>query len=262
MIKKISLIGLLLLASVQLTQGQVLLSLIFGDNLNTEKVEFGMTAGFNHSYIRGIAESKGMNNWELGFYFDVQLKENTGWFATTGVYVKSNVGGTNIPLDYPGNREIKDSIYNGFVAGHGTVEKRFNTFYVPLNLRYMTKCGIFMEAGAQIGLVFRTKDLYTAEVDGYDLNYEVTKKVKDNELYKWFDGGIDGGVGYQSKGDLGWKIGVWYYVGLTNIYKNDLGPKAYNSSLYVLATIPIGKRKAAKLRAEKAAKAKAAEGGN
>jgi len=263
MIKRILLAGLIFMASLQLSQGQVLLSLIFGDNLNSGKVEFGMTGGFNLSYIRGIDGSKPMNNWELGFYFDIHLKEKSPWYATTGVYVKSNVGGRNIPLDYEGNRVINDTVYFEFENADGTVQKRFNTFYVPLNLRYMTKCGIFFDAGAQVGLVFKTIDTYQAEVDGHDLSYEVVGKVKDNGLYKWFDGGIDGGVGYKSKGSLGWKIGVWYYVGLTNIYKNDLGYKAYNSSLYVLATIPIGKKKAEKMRAEKAAKAEAeAESGN
>ncbi len=252
-IKIISLIGLMLLASIQITQGQVLLSLIFGDKLNSGKVEFGMNGGFNLSYIRGIHESKGQNNWELGFYFDILLKEKSPWYLATGVYIKSNVGGRNIPLDFAGNRVINDSVYNGFVNAKGSVEKKFNTFYVPLNLRYLSKSGFFIEGGAQIGLVFKTHDVYGAEVDGNDLTYKVTKGVRNNGLYKWFDGGIDGGIGYKSKGALGWKLGVWYYVGLTNIYKNDLGPKAYNSSMYVLATIPIGKKKAEKARAEKAA---------
>jgi len=260
MLKKLTLIGLIFFFSNGLTQGQVLLSLIFGDNLNTEKLEFGMSAGYNMSYIRGIEGSIGQHNWELGFYFDIHPNLESPFHIATGVYVKSNVGGRKIPLDYPGNREVKDSIYNGFDAAHGSVEKRFNTFYVPINLRYMTKAGIFIEGGAQVGLVFKTTDIYQADVEGYPLNYEITKKIKDNGLYKWFDGGVNGGIGYQTKGSLGWKIGVWYYLGLTNIYKNDLGPKAYNSSLYVLATIPIGKRKAAEMRAKKAAEKEAAGG--
>jgi hypothetical protein len=162
-------------------------------------------------------------------------------------------------LDYPGNRTINDSIYTGYVNFDGTVEKQFNTFYVPMNLRYLTKSGIFIEAGAQAGLVFKTHDIYNSEVNGYDLTYDAKKGVKDNGLYKWFDGGIDGGFGYKSKGAIGWKLGVWYYLGLTNIYKNDLGYKAYNSSMYILATIPIGKKKAERNRAEKAAAA-ASEG--
>jgi len=262
MIKRIALIGLLSLASIQLMQGQVLLSLIFGDKLNSGKVEFGMNGGFNLSNIRGIAEAKGQNNWELGFYFDIHLKEKSPWYLATGVYIKSNVGAKNIPLDYSGNRIINDSVKNGFEIANGTVEKQFNTFYVPFNLRYLSKYGIFIEAGLQAGLVFKTHDIYTAEVDDYDLTYDAVKGVRNNGLYKWFDGGIDGGIGYKSKSKMGWKIGVWYYLGLTNIYKNDLDPdtfnpvpKAYNSSLYVLATIPIGKKKAEKERAAKAAAA-------
>jgi hypothetical protein len=234
-----------------MAHSQVLISLLFGDKLNTGKIEFGMNGGFNLTHLRGIEDAKGQNNWELGFYFDFLLKEQSPWYITTGVYVKSNVGGTEIPLDYEGNRTINDSVYNGFVAANGKVEKQFNTFYVPVNLRYYTKCGLFFDAGAQIGLVFKTRDLYQADVDGYSLEYQVIKGVVDNGLYKWFDGGVDAGIGYKLK-KSGYKIGVWYYAGLTNIYKNDLGYEAYNSSLYVLATIPIGKKKAEKERAEKA----------
>jgi len=254
MTKKILLIGLIFLASLQISQGQVLISLLFGDKLNTGKIEFGLSGGLNLTHIRGISESRGQQNWALGFYFDFLLKEKSPWYIGTGVYVKSNVGGRNIPLDYEGNRVINDSVYNGFVAANGTVEKQFNTFYVPVNLRYMTKSGIFIEGGAQIGLVFKTRDIYTANIDDNKLEYKVIKGAVNNGLYKWFDGGVDVGIGYKTK--KGWKIGVWYYTGLTNIYKNDLGFKAYNSSLYVLATIPIGKKKAEKARAAKEAEMK------
>lgn len=249
----VTMIVIILLGSFQLMQGQVILSLLFGDKLNSEKLEFGMSAGFNLTTIRGISEAKGQNNWELGFYFDILLKEKSPWYIGTGVYVKSNVGATNIPLDYPGNPVINDSVYNGFVTAKGSVEKKFNTFYVPINIRYLSKWGIFIEGGAQVGLVFKTHDLYQAEVSGYPLNYEVTKKISNNELYSWIDAGVNGGMGYKFKKGPGMKIGVWYYYGLTSIYKSDLGLDAYNSSLYILATIPIGKKKAEQHRAEAAA---------
>lgn len=250
--KKLILITTILLMSVTMVKSQVLISLLFGDKLNTGKIEFGLQGGMNFSNLRGISEAKAQNNWMLGFYFDFLLKEKSPWYIISGVYVKSNVGARNIPMDYKGNRTINDSVYNGFVAANGTVEKQFNTFYVPINLRYMSKCGFFIEGGAQIGLVFKTRDLYQAEVEGNDLEYQVIKGVVNNGLYKWFDGGVDGGIGYKLK-KSGLKLGVWYYVGLSNIYKNDLGPKAYNSSLYVTATLPIGKKKAEKARAEKEA---------
>ncbi len=250
--RKFIMFALILIMSASASQSQVLISLLFGDKLNTGKIEFGLNGGFNLTNIRGISEARGQNNWALGFYFDFLLKEKTPWYIATGVYVKSNVGARNIPMDYEGNRIINDSIYNGFASVDATVEKQFNTFYVPVHLRYMSKWRIFIDVGVQIGLVFKTRDLYIADVDGYNLEYKVIKGVKDNGLYKWFDGGIDVGLGYKLK-KSGIKIGVWYYAGLSNIYKNDLGPQAYNSSLYVLANIPIGKKKAEKKRAEKAA---------
>lgn len=252
--RKILLIGLIFIMSASASQSQVLISLLFGDKLNTGKIEFGLNGGFNLTNIRNIPEAKGQNNWALGFYFDFLLKDKSPWYIGTGVYVKSNVGAKNIAMDFEGNRDINDSIYNGFASVDGTVEKQFNTFYVPVNLRYMTKCGIFFDAGAQVGLVFKTRDLYAAEVDGYDLEYKVIKGVRNNGMYKWFDGGVDVGIGYKLP-KSGWKIGVWYYAGLTNIYKNDhpSGAKAYNNSLYVLANIPIGKKKAERKRAEKEA---------
>lgn len=252
--KKYIAILLVFFMTIQVSQSQVLISLLFGDKLNTGKIEFGLTGGLNLSYLRGISESRGQQNWALGFYFDFLLKEKSPWYIGTGVYVKSNVGGRNVPLDYAGNRDINDSIYNGFEAANGTVEKQFNTFYVPINLRYMTKSGIFIEGGAQIGLVFKTRDIYTANVDDYKLEYKVIKGAVNNGLYKWFDGGLDVGIGYKTK--KCWKIGIWYYTGLSNIYKNDLGFKAYNSSVYVLATIPIGKKKAERKRAEEEAEKK------
>ena len=252
--KKYIAILLVFFMTIQVSQSQVLISLLFGDKLNTGKIEFGLTGGLNLTYLRGISESRGQNNWALGFYFDFLLKEKSPWYISTGVYVKSNVGGRNVPLDYAGNRDINDSIYNGFEAANGTVEKQFNTFYVPINLRYMTKSGIFIEGGAQIGLVFKTRDIYTANVDDYKLEYKVIKGAVNNGLYKWFDGGVDVGIGYKTK--KCWKIGIWYYTGLSNIYKNDLGFKAYNSSFYVLATIPIGKKKAERKRAEEEAEKK------
>ena len=185
--KKILLIGLIIMIIVPITRGQVLLSLIFGDKLNSEKLEFGMNGGMNISTIRGIEGAQWRNDWELGFYFDFHPKLESPIHYVTGVYVKSNVGAKNIPLDHPGNPVINDSVYNGFVAANGSVEKRINTFYVPLNIRYMTRPGIFIEAGGQAGLVFRTNDYYQAEVEGHTLHYDVKQKLRDNKTYKWRD---------------------------------------------------------------------------
>ena len=107
----VSLIVISFIAWAQPAQSQVLLSLLFGDKLNSGKLEFGLSIGPNYSKIRGIEGAQWVNNWELGFYFDIHLKEASPWYIGTGVYIKSNVGASNIPLHYEGNHPISDSVF-------------------------------------------------------------------------------------------------------------------------------------------------------
>ena len=178
-IKIISLLGLLLMATTQMMQGQVLLSLIFGDKLNSGKVEFGMNGGFNLSYIRGIQESKGQNNWELGFYFDILLKEKSPWYAANRCLYQIKCWRQKYTIGFCWETvQLIQRFITNLLTPDGTVEKKFNTFYVPLNLRYLSKSGFFIEGGAQIGLVFKTHDVYNAEKNGYELNYDAVEGVQ------------------------------------------------------------------------------------
>ena len=76
---------------------QVLMSLIFGDKLNSDKIEFGLEGGFNFSNIEELDSSKRLSNFNLGFYFDIQLKDN--WRIYTGVLVKSKLGNDELTLE-------------------------------------------------------------------------------------------------------------------------------------------------------------------
>jgi len=68
---------------------QVLISLVLGEALNSVKIEFGLVGGMNRSYINTISasEGEGMNNFNLGFYFHILMKNNS--YLSTGVGVKS-----------------------------------------------------------------------------------------------------------------------------------------------------------------------------
>ena len=78
------------------TRSQILISILLGDKLNTGEIEFGLTGGYNRTNIIGLDEAKGLNNFNMGFYFDFLLKKN--WYLYTGVLVKSNMGASNIPV--------------------------------------------------------------------------------------------------------------------------------------------------------------------
>jgi hypothetical protein len=210
------------------SKAQVLISLVFGEALNTPKIEFGMVGGLNRTYLNDISGSEGLNHFNLGFYFHINVKSNS--FISTGVLVKSNVGATGMPVYSIGNAEF-DTLYKG-----GTLTKKISCFYVPIMYHYRIKNRWYIEAGPQAGLRTKAVDIFeTTSLDG-DLSY--TKDVKDQ--YTRLDFGLVGGAGYKFKKELkSMAIGVSYYYGLVNVSLTpDVTMK--NSSLNFYLKIPIG----------------------
>ena len=76
---------------------QILISLLFGDKLNSEGLEFGLEGGLNLTNIAGFDDTKSLGNFNLGFYFDIKVKNQ--WYFYTGVQVKSNFGMKNLSDD-------------------------------------------------------------------------------------------------------------------------------------------------------------------
>ena len=225
---RLSIAAFLICLSAQV-KGQVLISLLFGEALNTDKIEFGLVGGFNRSWLYDIEESEGLNSWNIGFYFHIMLKENS--FLSTGVLVKSNVGARGMPT-YPIGDDDFDSV---FVDGELT--KKINYFYVPILYQYRHKNRWYVEGGVQLGLRNKAYDIFTLE-DSYGGDLDYTTDTRDD--YKYLDAGLVAGFGYKLKRRLkSTAVGVNYYYGLMNISKIE-GQKLRNSSLYVYFKIPIG----------------------
>lgn len=228
---KVSIISIVLLLPAA-ANAQVLITLLFGDALNTEKIEFGLAGGMNRSYILDIEESKGVNFFNLGFYFHINMMQNS--YLSTGVQIKSNVGATGMETYPIGNTEF-DAVYQD-----GTMSKKINTFYVPILFQQRFNDNRwYIEAGPQLGLIFKPKDIFDVDVDGGESSYELV--VKDN--YKHIDAGFYGGVGYKFKKEIkSISAGIGYYYGLVNVSTvPDL--KIKNSSIYFYARIPIEPKK-------------------
>jgi hypothetical protein len=225
--RKFIVLSLLVFFSVTVN-GQVLISLVFGEALNTDKIEFGLAGGMSRSYINDISSSKGLNSFDLGFYFHVYLKNNS--YLSTGVHVKSNVGATGMPT-YPLGDAAIDSIYQD-----GTLTKKIPCFYVPILFHQRFNNRWYVELGPTLGLIYKPTDLFEATHDGGDLSFE--KTVMDD--YKRIDAGLQCGVGYKFKREIkSMSAGVNYYYGLVDVSNNpDLTIK--NSAFYFFIKIPIG----------------------
>lgn len=221
---------------------QVLISLIFGDKLNSPFLEFGLEGGANFSTITDLNSSGSEPGFNLGFYFDIRSKKNPAWMINTGVIVKSPMGAHGLPV-YSLNDETLDNTFAG-----GSVNREIRYFNVPILLKYQFKNRIYLKTGPQFGLLAKAFDEFKKEVNKDDVVYK--KNIRDQ--IRVIDAGVALGAGYHMNVGNGLNVTVQYYYGLVPVMKGD-GPHVYNRSLYVTAGIPIGKGKAAQRRADKEA---------
>ncbi|WP_428229341.1 porin family protein [Flavobacterium sp.] len=223
-------------------RSQVLISLIFGDKLNSPFLEFGLEGGVNFSTISDL-ETSGTNlGFNLGFYFDIRSTKNPAWMINTGVIVKSPMGAHGMPV-----YSLNDANLDNTFAG-GSVNREIRYFNVPVLVKYQFKNNIYLKTGPQFGLLAKAFDEFKKEVDKDDVIYK--KNIRDQ--IRVIDAGVVFGAGYHMKVGNGLNVTVQYYYGLVPVMKGD-GPNVYNRSLYVTAGIPIGKGKAAQKRAVKEA---------
>ena len=234
---RIALIFLLLVSYS--SRGQVIISLLLGDKLNTGQVEFGLDGGVNFPSIRGLSGGEARGTFNIGFYFDIKVK-NPAWLVHTGVLVKSTLGESNLPVYALGDPNLD----NAFAGGR--VQKKINYFNVPVMMKYKFNKNIYAEAGIMPSLRAKAHDIFTASDGNGDLEY----RLDTGDQYHRLDFGLIGGLGYRLMGGNGMNLGVRYYLGLVDITIDDTTPDQYNSSLYLSVGIPIGAGKA-KERAEK-----------
>ncbi|PWA06345.1 porin family protein [Flavobacterium laiguense] len=234
----------ILLFCIQSVNAQVLISLIFGDKLNSPKIEFGLEGGANFSTISNLDETKNRTDLNLGFYFDFMLK-NPSWAISTGVIVKSTLGASELKVYSLNNAEL-DNAFDG-----GSVDRKISYFNVPLMLKYKFDNRIYVKAGTQLGLLSRAYDEFNNKYEGEDLEYK--HNIRDQ--IHVIDAGLAIGAGYRLLGGNGMNIGFNYYHGLVPVMKGNLSPNQYHRSFYITLGIPVGKGKAA----QNAEKKKASE---
>ena len=126
-------------------QAQVLISLLLGDKLNSDKVEFGLEGGSNFSHISSLQSTKYLPSFNLGFYFDVEIKKP--WRLYTGVLVKSTLGTNH--LSGSDLVQLNANTYNV----SGKYSQRINYFVVPVLAKYQFKNRMYLEAGPQASLM-------------------------------------------------------------------------------------------------------------
>jgi len=246
--KYIVILGLLLIGFT--SQSQVLITLLLGDKLNSPNLEFGLEGGLNWTNISGMETNNFARKWNLGFYFDIRLKNQ--WFLYTGVLVKSNFGVDKLTDNDLISLDATN--YNNLdtIPLEGDYSQKISSFMVPALIRYKFKNNMYVELGPQFSLMYKSWVQFDSDIEGRDVAVKEYNKDKINKL----DVGIMVGMGYTLFKGTGWTFGAKYYYGFVDVYKDISGTK--NSSFFLKMNIPIGAgEKAQQKAADRAAKKKA-----
>lgn len=221
-----------LLLVTNISRSQILISILLGKHLNSGAIEFGMTGGFNRTYMYQIKDAEGLNHFNLGFYFDLKLKKETNWFLYTGVLVKSEMGASNIEVYPTGDEDIDEAMTEG------SINRVIRYFNVPITVKHRFKNNLFVLGGAQLGLRHKASDEFVNNINDNDLVYNFDSR----DYYRRIDAGFTAGAGYKFRYGAMMNIGLRYYHGLVDVFKEGHG-YASNSALYVFAEIPIGAKR-------------------
>ena len=119
----------------------------------------------------------------------------------------------------------------------GIYAQKLNYFLVPVLAKYRHKTNIYVEGGPQFGLMYKSWVEFNSDIEGRD----ATVKEYNRDLINKIDVGALIGTGYKFRNGPGWSVGVKYYFGFVDVYKNVSDTK--NRSLFVKVNIPIGKNK-------------------
>ena len=212
-------------------QSQILISLLLGDKLNSDGLEFGLEGGINWTTISGLETEDYARKWNLGFYFDIRIKNQ--WSLYTGVLVKSNMGIDKLTDNDLIALGAKKYIIDGEELV-GDYSHKMNTFLVPALIRYRFKNHIYAELGPQFSLAYKSWIEFESDIEGKD----AIIKDYNRDNINMIDAGIMAGFGYTLFKGSGWTIGAKYYYGLVDVYKDISGTK--NSAFFLKMNIPIG----------------------
>lgn len=217
-----------LLACICKTSGaQILIAILFGEKLNTGKLEFGLTV---NPAITNITNTDSDPKWglNLGIYFNIR-PDKKFFFHIEGI-AKGSFGAKSI-APYPTGNDSLDHLFED-----GKIERIIRAFSLPVVARYALSPKVYAEAGIQANMRLKVKDELKTKVNDQELLYTIVVSDEFTRL----DFGITGGLFYKFKSErTSMGMGIRYFQGLTDIHKTVVGIQQ-NTSWQIVITIPIG----------------------
>ena len=119
------------------SNSQILISLLLGDKLNSDGLEFGLEGGVNWASVSGFETKDYARKWNMCFYFDIRIKNQ--WSIYTGTLVKSELGVANLTDKDLQTLNVDFVKFQDGSRIEGSYHHKMDYFLVPILLKYLVK---------------------------------------------------------------------------------------------------------------------------
>ena len=225
-------IGVLTLALLMIPArdagAQVLIGLLFGDKVSTEKFHLGINVGANFANLSGIDGTKARTGFIFGLLGEWRFAEN--FYLQPELLPFYAAGAKNLPpegLDIP---ELDPLVTDK------KRQRQTNYFAIPVVVKYgAMNRRLHLGVGGQIGFLTSATDRYEGVVEN-----RITIENDIEEHLAGTDAGLVFHVEYKMAPSYGTGINVRYYLGLTDTIKDNPGDAVYNRIFSVFVSVPLG----------------------
>ncbi len=209
-------------------QGQVLISILFGEQLNSGKMEFGLVGGFNYSTMPGLEDPQYKRSFGLGLFLD--YKFNDHWIGMVETNVKTSIGSQNLKLPdfpYPTNDTI--------ISASTNTQRNLEVIHVPVFISYRLTNRLGFGGGFYASILHGTRDVVLYKQGNYDMTFERSFTGFVNRM----DFGLTGAVHFHFLGNPGIQIRGKINYGLVDVFKGTAGVSSKNLWYSVAVAVPI-----------------------
>lgn len=214
----------------QKAQSQVLMSLIFGDDLNSEKNLFGLHMNESTHHLSNYGPGKDLRSFSMGLFFSHRINEK--WMWNLEMLAKYKRGMKGLPFYDLGDEEL-NALFQ-----ESTAAKTIKYLSVPFTMRYYRTEKLFLEFGPQISMRMKAWDKFETKDGANKLEYKHDIRDQINK----FDIGYVVGIGVMVGKDHINALGIRHHQGFSDVIKDSPGNQ-HHSQWALYANLPIGRGK-------------------
>ena len=207
---------------------QVLLGILFGDKLSSDRFHIGMTVGPNLANVSGIDGTSLRPGLLLGLLGEWRVAGD--FYLQPELLPFYRVGAESMPLSEL--RPPLDSVVTGRSA-----QRDLSYFEIPVIAKYrVAGSRLHLGAGPQVGFLTSATDKAEGTIDR-----AITLEDDIKDALSSTDAGVVFHVEFKLAPDaFATSFAARYYLGLTDLVRDNPGRAQYNRVLSIVASIAMG----------------------